>query len=107
MQPIDKSLALLGTGKNATLTEIKNAYKYGDINLNILKFKEKIFLGKKFLPILPMLLEQPSWRKSQLLMLKSLRIFSKKLYSKAVKILHVRKYCKNVKNYYQGRYNYT
>ena len=27
MQPIDKSLALLGVGKNATLTEIKNAYK--------------------------------------------------------------------------------
>ena len=29
MQPIDKSLALLGAGKNATLTEIKNAYKWG------------------------------------------------------------------------------
>ena len=28
MQPIDKSLALLGATKNATLTEIKNSYKY-------------------------------------------------------------------------------
>ena len=28
MQPIDKSLQLLGTNKNATLTEIKNSYKY-------------------------------------------------------------------------------
>lgn len=27
MQPIDKSLQLLGTNKNATLTEIKNSYK--------------------------------------------------------------------------------
>ena len=39
MQPIDKSLALLGAGKNATLTEIKNAYKWEDIILNILKPK--------------------------------------------------------------------
>ena len=54
-----------------------------------------------------MLLEQPSLRKSLLLMLKSLKIFSKKLYSKAVKTQHVQKYCKNAKNSYQGRYNYT
>ena len=28
MQPIDKSLALLGTSKSATLTEIRNSYKW-------------------------------------------------------------------------------
>ena len=46
MQPIDKSLALLGAGKNATLTEIKNNYKWGEISLNILQFKTNVFRKK-------------------------------------------------------------
>ena len=46
MQPIDKSLALLGAGKNATLTEIKNAYKWGDIYQSQ---TQKYFFRKKVL----------------------------------------------------------
>ena len=49
MQPIDKSLALLGAGKNATLTEIKNAYKWADISLNSQHLTEIHIFRKKVL----------------------------------------------------------
>ena len=101
MQPIDKSLALLGASKNATLTEIKNSYKY---DLEFVFFSLfGIILGKRFWHILQAPLEPQNWMKYLLHMLRLLKIFNRKLFNKAVKILQVQKCFKNVKKCFLDR----
>ena len=100
MQPIDKSLALLGASKNATLTEIKNSYKY---NLEFVFFNLFENIGKRFWHILQALLEPQNWMKYLLHMLRLLKIFNRKLFNKAVKILQVQKCFKNVKKCFLDR----
>ena len=100
MQPIDKSLALLGASKNATLTEIKNSYKY---DLEFVFFSLFEIIGKRFWHILQALLEPQNWMKYLLHMLRLLKIFNRKLFNKAVKILQVQKCFKNVKKCFLDR----